>query len=160
MQEACKSNSDEVFSSSKPIILHKSKKSKHMLKPANYDVMLKCIAVVEPIPKFHWFKVIYNNPLSRYFIEIQRDVSLICLWMALMNEQDGVEIIPEKGNAEPKYSVRSIVLSEEDLTEVNEKEGMRSTLHIRHARGSDTANVSLYNSQLDFEKQQQTGFAA
>ncbi|XP_046642815.1 fibroblast growth factor receptor-like 1 [Daphnia pulicaria] len=111
MQEACKSNSDEVFSSSKPIILHKSKKSKHMLKPASYDVMLKCIAVAEPIPKFHWFK-------------------------------DGVEIIPEKGNAEPKYSVRSIVLSEEDLTEVNEKEGMRSTLHIRHARGSDTANYT------------------
>lgn len=63
MQEACKSNSDEVFSSSKPIILHKSKKSKHMLKPASYDVMLKCIAVAEPIPKFHWFKVIYYNPL-------------------------------------------------------------------------------------------------
>jgi len=60
-----------------------------------------------------------------------------------------VEIIPEKGNAEPKYSVRSIVLSEEDLTEVNEKEGMRSTLHIRDARGSDTANVSLI--LLDFE---------
>ncbi len=59
-------------------------------------------------------------------------------------KQDGVEIIPEKGNTEPKYSVRSIVLSEEDLTEVNEKEGMRSTLHIRHARGSDTANVSLH----------------
>jgi hypothetical protein len=25
--------------------------------------MLKCIAVAEPIPKFHWFKVIYYNPL-------------------------------------------------------------------------------------------------
>nr|CAH0109858.1 unnamed protein product [Daphnia galeata] len=116
MQETCKSSSDEDdSSSSKPIILHKSKKSKHMLKPAGYAVMLKCIAVAEPLPKFHWFK-------------------------------DGVEIIPEKGqptgNAEPKYSVRSTVLSEEDLTEVSEMEGMRSTLHIRDARGSDTANYT------------------
>jgi hypothetical protein len=73
------------------------------------------------------------------------DVSLI--YCVCLNEQDGVEIIPEKGqptgNAEPKYSVRSTVLSEEDLTEVSEMEGMRSTLHIRDARGSDTANVSL-----------------
>jgi hypothetical protein len=61
MQETCKSSSDEDdSSSSKPIILHKSKKSKHMLKPAGYAVMLKCIAVAEPLPKFHWFKVIIH----------------------------------------------------------------------------------------------------
>lgn len=62
MQEACKTGSDEdVSSSSKPIILHKSKKSKQMLKPAGYAVMLKCIAVAEPLPKFHWFKVITTS---------------------------------------------------------------------------------------------------
>lgn len=61
MQDACKSSSDEDdTSSSKPIILHKFKKSKHMLKPAGNYALLKCIAVAEPLPKFHWFKVIIH----------------------------------------------------------------------------------------------------
>ncbi|KAK4026366.1 hypothetical protein OUZ56_015369 [Daphnia magna] len=116
MQDACKSSSDEDdTSSSKPIILHKFKKSKHMLKPAGNYALLKCIAVAEPLPKFHWFK-------------------------------DGVEIIPEKGpptgNVGLKYVVRSTVLSEDDLTEVSEMEGMRSTLQISDLRGSDTANYT------------------
>lgn len=61
-----------------------------------------------------------------------------------------MEIIPEKGpptgNVGLKYVVRSTVLPEEDLTEVSEMEGMRSTLQISDLRGSDTANVSLFHT--------------
>ena len=46
------------------------------------------------------------------------------------------------GVAEPKYVVRSTVLSDESLTEVSGMEGMKSTLQISDLRGSDTANVS------------------
>lgn len=60
-----------------------------------------------------------------------------------------MEIIPEKGpptgNVGLKYVVRSTVLSEDDLTEVSEMEGMRSTLQISDLRGSDTANVSSFS---------------
>lgn len=57
MQEACKSSSDEDDVSSKPVILHRQKKPKHWLKPAGNYALLKCTAVAEPLPKFHWFKV-------------------------------------------------------------------------------------------------------
>lgn len=57
-----------------------------------------------------------------------------------------MEIIADKGQsnggAGPKYVIRSTVLSEEDLTEVNDMEGLRSTLQISDLRGTDTANVS------------------
>ena len=55
MRETCQSNSDEDDVASKPVLVHRPKK--HFLKPAGNYAILKCTAVAEPLPKFHWFKV-------------------------------------------------------------------------------------------------------
>lgn len=47
----------------------------------------------------------------------------------------------KSASAMPKYVMRSTVLSEEDLADVSDMEGMRSTLQISELRGTDTGNV-------------------
>lgn len=58
-----------------------------------------------------------------------------------------MEILQDKSLASisAKYVIRSTVLSEDDLGNVNAAEGMRSTLQISDLRGADTANVFNWN---------------
>lgn len=58
-----------------------------------------------------------------------------------------MEITVDK--AQSKYKMRSVVLSEEEVTsksstEVSDMEGLKSTLQISEIRGIDSANVSLF----------------
>lgn len=48
-----------------------------------------------------------------------------------------------------KYVVRSTVLSEEDLADVSDMEGLRSTLQIGDLRGTDSGNVRQFCAKID-----------
>jgi len=51
----------------------------------------------------------------------------------------------------PKYAIRSTVLSEEDLADVSDMEGLRSTLQISDLRGSDSGNVNKFIQRFFFK---------